>query len=237
MDNSIRTSEGDLGAIVIKEIMDHARSSISRTGRFMLVLSGGSITDELNKDSFLKDPDAQYDKWKIFLADERCVSLDDPDSTWGSMRTKWGQDCALLQQASFPPPFSPKEDGLLSHAAELYSAQLPPLEEPFDLVILGMGPDGHTASLFPPVTLEMTKDTSTVIFIDNSPKPPSNRISLTLQRLCNSNSIIVVAAGASKASVLKDVICHKIEDYPLTFLNSAGNTSYIIDTYAGSLLC
>ncbi|MFI5428724.1 6-phosphogluconolactonase [Aeromicrobium sp. UC242_57] len=91
----------------------------------------------------------------------------------------------------------------LADAADEYAASLP--EAPFDLVLLGMGPDGHIASLFPGFAqLEETQRRAVEVF--DSPKPPPQRISLTYPALNHADSVWLLVSGAAKAGVVAEAL-------------------------------
>lgn len=223
---------------LMQYIHSSASSAIESTGKFSLVLSGGSQVDLLNDSAFHSAAGVDYEKWCIFLADERCVSIEDAESTYGSMQRQWGADCPLLAQSNFAAPITP---ALLASgpeaAAAAYSAHLHQLGcTAFDVVLLGMGPDGHTASLFPPVNSEMVESSSSsdiVRAVFNSPKPPPERITMSLPLLlAASQQIFVITKGAAVAPVLKRILVDNDITLPLALLTSSKKVVFCIDDVA-----
>lgn len=115
---------------------------------------------------------------------------------------------------------------------------VPPMPR-LDLILLGMGPDGHCASLFPGHPLMEVKDRA-VAYIVDSPKPPPGRITLTLPCLCAAREVIFVAAGEGKAQVVADVICEGERDgvpLPAAMVEPVdGNLIYLIDEAGAALI-
>ena len=138
------------------------------------------------------------------FADERLVPLDHPDSNYGlfaDLFKTWGIQPNQVIHVNPDLIDNPV------HAARDYQEQLKlriPSFPEIDLILLGMGPDGHTASLFPGHALVEEKDLF-VASICDSPKPPSKRITLTLPVLNSSRQSIFVCCGESKAPVLHDI--------------------------------
>ena len=170
-------------------IADRAKKAVSDRGKFTVGFSGGSAA-KIVCAGLRTRSDVEWAKWHVFTCDERHVSLSDPDSNIAYVKRE------LLDHVSVPPeniyPIEPSLD--VNAAAEDYVAKIRkvfpdhskvPL---FDLLILGLGPDGHTCSLFPdhPGLEEMTK---LVIPITDSPKPPPQRITLTLPVLNNARYV------------------------------------------------
>ena len=93
-------------------------------------------------------------------------------------------------------------------AAQQYESNLRRVlnDRPIDMVLLGLGPDGHTASLFPNHELLQYSGDRMVMPIFDSPKPPSRRITLTLETLSNSTEVMFIATGEGKAQRLKDIL-------------------------------
>ncbi|CAK0809859.1 unnamed protein product [Prorocentrum cordatum] len=166
--------------------------------KFAVALSGGSLP-VLLASGLLAAEGVDYSRWHVFFADERVVPLDDADSNFRAC------DEALFSKVGIPREHVYCVDASLSaeEAAAAYTAQLravfpgdgPPA---FDLVLLGMGPDGHTASLFPDHPLLQVTD-RWVAHIEDSPKPPPQRITLTYPVLNAAAQVFFVCTGASKS--------------------------------------
>jgi 6-phosphogluconolactonase len=99
-----------------------------------------------------------------------------------------------------------------------------------DLTILGMGPDGHVASLFP----GMNQDGDLVIAVDNSPKPPPQRLSFSMELINRSEKILFVIAGLDKAEAVESVHKNPECDLPAAKVEAQGETLWIIDEAAGA---
>jgi 6-phosphogluconolactonase len=103
-------------------------------------------------------------------------------------------------------------------------------EPSMDLTILGMGPDGHVASLFP----GMNHDGDLVISVANSPKPPARRLSFSMGLINRSEKIIFVVAGIDKAEAVESVHKNPDCDLPAAKVEAHGETLWIIDEAAGA---
>jgi 6-phosphogluconolactonase len=199
--------EGDskLGETTAAMLLSAAREAIAARGKFVLALSGGSIPKLLAPTLLAAAKDARFDAWHVFLADERYVAIDHADSNMGEWKARF------LDQSGVPPSqIYPLDIALsLADAAKAYEAQLrsvcgggdaasggdPPT---VDVLVLGMGPDGHTASLFEGHPL-VEEAGCWVAPISDSPKPPPCRITLTLPCLNASRLALFVVTGGSKA--------------------------------------
>lgn len=181
-----------------------------------LVLTGGRsgkkaaerLTFELIE--YLHSKKVETIKKKIFLhiwfSDERFSSCNDPDRTDSQLI----QECGPLADSlgltlKFHQVATPENDDVTS-AAQRYSEELDSEvgSRDFDLVILSMGEDGHIASLFPglPTTAH---GTNSAVAVDNSPKPPSQRVSISVDRLAKARAIYVLATGEAKRQALENV--------------------------------
>lgn len=156
---------------------------------YTVAVSGGSLPKLMAQGLSAAGVDTAA--WRAFLADERVVPLDDPDSNFREIRER----LPALTTTPIDPALSP--DDCAVHYATL-------LPDSFDAVLLGLGPDGHTCSLFPAHPL-LTVDDRSVASIIDSPKPPPLRITLTLPVLNAAASAIFVCTGAGKAPVVKDI--------------------------------
>ncbi|XP_053573908.1 6-phosphogluconolactonase [Bombina bombina] len=178
---------------------------------FSLGLSGGSLVQLLSRE-LPKTSGLNTKGWKIGFCDERLVPFTDPESTYGEYQRHL-IPLGLLSESQFVtinPSLSVDE------AADDYTNKLKKLlpgnELPvFDVLILGVGPDGHTASLFPGHPLLEVTD-QIVAPIRDSPKPPPERVTLTLPVLNAAKTVVFVATGESKAAILKRILQEEESD-------------------------
>lgn len=197
---------------VAKEAARHAvdtlRHAIQAHGSAIWVLSGGT-TPNLAYDILTHEYLDQLDWSKVIfvIGDERIGPLNGPDNNWSVIEE------ALLQHLPNATFLRPKSNLSSEKAAIDYETRLMKLAQSqntvyprFTLVWLGMGPDGHTLSLFPGHPDFKPTDAHLVTPVHNSPKPPADRISLTLQALTNAESIVILATGKSKRDALSQII-------------------------------
>lgn len=183
-----------------------AEVTLAEKGRFVIGLSGGSVATLLNR--HLPDIVTDWSQWHIFLCDERVVAKDDPECTWTLYKE------GLLSRVSemgeerlygVEDPEAPLEDIARDYRTALENVVVAgEAESPApDMVILGLGPDGHTASLFPD---RSSLDSSDVIIVEeDSPKPPPNRISMSVKTLNAVSSAVFVVCGESKADIMAQI--------------------------------
>ncbi|XP_074021262.1 6-phosphogluconolactonase [Numenius arquata] len=202
---SVFPSPQELGPALAQLVAE--RAAAAGGDRFSLGLSGGSLVGILSRDlpPAAVGPAAPA-RWLVAFCDERLVPPDHPESTGGAYKAQ------LLPRLPGPGPrLLALTPGLApAAAAEDYAAQLrqafPGEEVPvFDLLVLGIGPDGHTCSLFPGHPLLQEKE-KIVAAITDSPKPPPERITLTLPVLNAARMVVFVATGEGKAAVLKRIL-------------------------------
>jgi len=164
-----------------------AEDAIRARGAFHLVLAGGRTPQALYR--ALAERRAGDALWHIWYGDERCLPPDDPDRNSRMAGTAW------LNASAIPPhnyrPI-PAETGA-PEAAQRYREWLAGVGD-FDLTLLGMGEDGHTASLFP----GKVWDGADVLAVSGAPKPPPERVSLSAGRLSRSRRVWFVVTGADK---------------------------------------
>ncbi|RLA05294.1 MAG: 6-phosphogluconolactonase [Gammaproteobacteria bacterium] len=178
---------------VLEQILKSAERAISERGCFKLVLAGGSTPEKIYQQ--LVNADTDWSKWMIYYGDERCLPADDKD------RNSIMASNALLSKVAIPAEnifTMPTELGA-EVAAEKYREAIADVKQ-FDLVLLGMGEDGHTASLFPGHIHDLEE---TVHEVYNSPKPPSDRISLSAKSLAKTLQCFFIVTGSSKVDPVK----------------------------------
>ena len=217
-----------------------AQAATERSGRFTVALSGGSTPRGLYK-MLAEKPFAQgipWDKTHVFWVDERCVPADDLSSNYGAARKD------LFVHIPIPPanvhrmPGSlPPDEGARTYQKTLASffslqeGQFPV----FDFILLGVGKDGHIASLFPgqPALEESGQMVMHVIGGD----PFLDRITLTLPVLNSGRRIIFLVAGNGKAEIMRSIFSGKQSDLPACRIKPVtGSLLWILDLRAATLL-
>jgi len=205
---SVGDDKKSVGDIAATFIIQEAKKAIATTGRFTVAFSGGSLPKIVGP-SLVEKKVENMDKWFVFFSDERCVKLSSDDSNYKSVHE------FVLDPLKIPEEnvitIDPNEYGDAEKAAKLYEESItgffknsssPPV---FDLILLGMGPDGHTCSLFPKHKL-LAETKATIAPIADSPKPPSNRITFTYPVLDAAKAVAFVCCGGGKSGALKTVI-------------------------------
>ncbi len=195
-----------------------------------IVLTGGSTPRRAYQIAAELEPD--WSGVELWWGDERCVPPDDPQSNYGMAKK------ALLDRLEAQPAAVHRMQGELGRdeAVAEYKHELAEAGT-FDLVLLGLGPDGHIASLFPNFpTLDVTgRD---VLGSQAGHEPFVERISLTLPRLCNTEELLFLVAGADKA----DAVARALDGRPShatpgSLARSAeGTTRAVVDRAAASKL-
>ncbi|TMW55154.1 hypothetical protein Poli38472_013916 [Pythium oligandrum] len=210
----VHANADGVGAAVGRLVQERSQQAIATRGKFTVALSGGSLPKILNKGvSEIKDT-VDFSKWHVFFADERCVPLDHDDSNFKACKE------ALFDHVPIPADQIYTLDASLSpeQAAVDYTAKLATIwgsELPrFDLLLLGMGPDGHTCSLFPGHPL-LDEHKLFVASIEDSPKPPPQRITLTYPVVNNAAHVAFIATGSSKAPLMAHMLGLEQREPPL----------------------
>ena len=208
----IAPSKNEIPQLLHEPIIATCLASIELQGCFTLALSGGSLPNFLStlSDTFKEmSIDPQFDKWHVCLADERLVPSTDDDSNLKALKEN------MLDKVNIPPeqvygidesllhlPNSSKEIAK-SYELNVIDKLLALSGGKLDCAVLGFGPDGHTCSLFP--NHELLKESEKrVTYLEDSPKPPPKRITLTYPVLNNARCVIFCGAGSSKNPILKD---------------------------------
>lgn len=240
-------SEEELAVSLAKYTADLSEKFCKERDAFTVVVSGGSLIKSLRK---LVEPpyidSIDWSKWHVFWVDERVVPKDHPDSNY-----LLAYD-AFLSKIPIPAGNVYAINDALSAeaAADDYETCLRHLVESkivntskesgfpkFDVMLLGMGPDGHVASLFPGHPLVHEKE-KWITFIKDSPKPPSDRITFTFPVINSSANIALVVAGAGKADVVhKSLGDNKSSDLlPVQMVSPEGELVWFLDKAAASKL-
>ena len=208
--------------------------AIAARGRCTLALAGGSTPKPLYE-GLATNPSLPQDRLHLFWGDERYVPADHPDSNQRMARAAWLERKPLFPAANIYP--MPTAGGDPVADAALYERQiadffaLAPGEVPaFDIILLGMGDDGHTASLFPHTDALAVRDR--LVTVGN--KGDSQRLTLTYPVLNTARCIIFLVAGASKQTALAAVRSPDgdWQTYPSGAVRPAGELWWLVDRAA-----
>lgn len=200
-----RISEADADALarrLASDVAEVLRRAVAERGKATLVVSGGSTPLPMFQ-CLTQESDVPWAQVTITLADERAVLPDHKDSNEGFVHTHLLKgDAASASYVSLLPAGLPSMDRLAEVATRIDE-----MGAPFDIVLLGMGGDGHTASLFPdaPELEDAMATTSSVVAL-NPPSVSQGRISLSADRLVSTRHLWLHISGASKTSVLNEAL-------------------------------
>ncbi|MFM8927436.1 MAG: 6-phosphogluconolactonase [Rhodoluna sp.] len=236
MNQSVETRKAvnaqDVAEQASLEILDRLQN---HKDTFHIALTGGTVgiltLKHLSQNAGIATVD--FSDVQIWFGDERFVSSDSPDRNFNQANE------ALLAKLSIPKqnihqfPASDTANNLLEaresfekHMLEVFSGKPPAM----DLTILGMGPDGHVASLFP----GHQHSEKVIVAEQDSPKPPPERLSFSMQLINASKEIFFVVSGIDKAEAIENVHRNPECDLPAAEVATAGATLWFIDEAAGA---
>jgi len=242
---TIRTfaDAGSLSEAAGHEFVRCAREAVAARGRFAVALSGGSTPQRLYQ-LLAAEPLRDRVDWgrvEIFWGDERCVPPDHPESNYRMARE------AMLAQLPIPDEHIHRlEAERADHngAARDYEATIGRVfgvsagSEPpaFDVILLGMGPDGHTASLFPHT--KALEETTRWVVANFVPKLDTERLTLTRPILNRAREVLFLVAGADKAEPLAEVLTGPSDPVrlPSQSIQPAGRLVWYVDRAAAGRL-
>lgn len=216
-------------------------AAVQGTGRVpAIALTGGSIADKIHEAVVTATKDAvDWSRVDIWWGDERYVPAGNADRNVGQARK------SLLDHVDVSPGRvheMPASDGphvTVDDAATAYGDDLRDRgPEEFDVLLLGVGPDGHVASLFPG-SAQLNVEDAIAVGVTDSPKPPPERISLTFEALNRSREVWFVVSGADKAAVVAKVLQADdvaVRDLPASGVHGQEETVWFLDEDAASKL-
>jgi len=184
-------TEVDLVDRVTLAIARCADKAITRTGSFHIVLAGGTTPRKIYE--ALRNIATDWEAWHIYFGDERCLPDGDARRNDTMAMIAWLDHVPMPKAQIHSIPAH-----LGAHAATAEYTRILAGIDQFDLVLLGLGEDGHTASLFPGDDSGLETSTPPVIAVHDAPKPPPNRITLSANRLSRADNVFFMIAGAGK---------------------------------------
>lgn len=227
----------EVALLASREIIDTLEHGLKSKPEVHIALTGGSV-GILTLSTLLQQPDLErldLSRVHFWWGDERYVESSSPDRNAVQARE------AMLAKLSIPET-NIHEFPATDNSANLQEAKIEFLQEVrkhfeddfpvFDLTILGMGPDGHIASLFP--GHESKASGEIVVAESNSPKPPAERLSFSYEVLNSSSKIVFVVSGLDKAEAINAVHTNEECNLPAAQIQAVGETIWFIDEAAGS---
>ena len=184
-----------LAAQAVARIAAAADEAIAARNVFRIVLAGGRTP--LAVYAQLATTRQDWARWQVYFGDERCLPIGEAGRNDTAARAAWLARVAIPEENihCIPAQLGPQE-GAARYAALLRSV------DTFDLVLLGLGEDGHTASLFPGQALGEREGSPDVLAVRNAPKPPAERVSLSAARLSRAHHVLFLVTGTDKRAAV-----------------------------------
>ena len=220
-------STDSLASSLRKYVLHAQDAALKHHKTFRLAVSGGSLPAVLAKGLLAPSDDTpQFGSWDIFFADERLVPLDHADSNYKLLKDELLDKIPKELGTPTVHTIDTSQLGNPQEVADVYQEELTrtfaakdSVKIPvFDLVLLGCGPDGHTCSLFPGHELLKESD-AWVAAIEDSPKPPKERITLTMPVVTHAMRVAFVATGEGKREVMRKIFDEKDKGLPCVVVN------------------
>ena len=224
LDLTLYADQAELLREVTSQLIEVIETGLRINGVFHLALTGGTLGSDLTR-ALVADWNAHpemYQGLHIWWSDERFVNRTSAEQNSSPVLNSVANKNVTIHMLR-----ASDEVENIDVAVEEYLAQLG--ENFMDLTILGLGPDGHIASLFPGAA--HIDRLEKVIAITDSPKPPSVRASFTLSMINTSTLVWIIAAGASKADAVTKIIEGDLS-IPASYVRAADHTRLIVDTDA-----
>jgi 6-phosphogluconolactonase len=198
-----------------------------------LVLTGGRIAPQIYaavRDNPARDA-VDWSRVELWWGDERFLPSGDPDRNETQARDAFLSALPVDPARVHPMPASDGPHGSdAAAAAAAYAAELGAASSAFDVVLLGVGEDGHVASLFP--GYPGLTDPRPVADVHDSPKPPPVRITLTLQTLNTAAEVWLLASGDGKADAVREALHNSPASLPAAKVHGRERTLWLVDTDA-----
>ncbi len=236
---TVAPDKARLAAAIAERLLGATEAALAARGRCHLVLTGGSMGSALVA-ALCERPDRDRVDWSrvdIWWGDERYLAAGDPDRN-DSQNDEAGLSGFGLDPSRVHRVAGPDTCASVEESAEAYGALV--REDgsgSFDVVLLGVGPDGHVASLFPHHPAQRTTD-AIAVAVHDSPKPPPDRVSLTFECLERTREVWFVVAGADKAKAVAAALAPEADrwDVPASGPRGSEATRWLLDADAAARL-
>lgn len=234
----VHADSAALATAVAGELLTRLADAQAAGGVPQIALTGGSIADDIHREVARLSPGSEVD-WSqvvVWWGDERFVAPDSPDRNAGQARAAFldtvRADPAKVHEMPSTADVPDVDAGAAAYADMLREHG----SGEFDIVMLGIGPDGHIASLFPGFAQLDVRD-RIAVGVTGSPKPPPERISLTFPALNRAKSVWFLGSGDSKASAVARALGGaELHDIPAAGVTGHDETIWFLDRPAASQL-
>lgn len=224
LDLTLYSDAAELSEEVSVQILAAIEKGFKLKNQFHLVLTGGTLGVQIS-DALVKEFNADVDAFEglhIWWSDERFVPADSVERNAFPFHNKLTNQKIVVHEGLASDTAENVDDAVENYAVALEKFEI-------DLNILGLGPDGHVASLFPGIA--DFNDDRIIFAITDSPKPPAVRISFTMKTINSATEIWIVAAGANKAEAVTKVVEGDLS-IPASYVRGKSHTRLIVDTEA-----
>ncbi|KQX75971.1 MULTISPECIES: 6-phosphogluconolactonase [Aeromicrobium] len=221
-----------LADAIARRVVDRL-AEVQRSGRTpSIVLTGGTIAVKAYER--IEAGDVDWASVDVYWGDERFVPAGHADRNDQQARDAFLTRVGVPAERLHAMPASDEGFPSIGAAADAHASVLP--DEPFDLVLHGVGPDGHIASLFPGFA-QLHETERRVVDVENSPKPPPERLSLTLATLNHAASVWLLVSGDGKAEAVARALGDgTLDDSPASAARGTAETVWLLDEAAASRL-
>lgn len=238
----VLTDRQALVAQALKLVLERAETAIAERGVFTIALAGGSTPKPLYE--ALAQQDLPWSQIQVLWGDERYVPPDHPDSNEGMARRAWLAHVPIPEANIHPIPTHAADPSLAAahyeqELQQLFGAAGSPSELPsklpsIDVILLGIGDDGHTASLFPQTPALQVQDR----LITVGQKDGQPRITFTAALINQARCVIFMVTGASKQAALAEIFAPTADAllYPARLIQPQGELWWLLDRAAGENL-
>jgi 6-phosphogluconolactonase len=183
-------------AALAAAVAEQAHEALAARSRYLIVLAGGETPRPLYER--LRELETDWSRWEVFFSDERCLSRGHPERNDAMASSAWLAHVPIPRGRIHSIPAELGADA----GAEAYTRTLADVGR-FDTTLLGVGEDGHTASLFPGRPAGAEVGSPDVLGVHGAPKSPAERVSLSARRLAAAARVELLALGAGKRDALR----------------------------------
>jgi 6-phosphogluconolactonase len=231
----------DAEAVAVRaaaEVARHLKIAVAERGVGHVALSGGTTPGRTYE--LLAEEPEHLSGCQLWFADERCVGPEDEQSNYRLVAEKLLRPAGISDERvhRMEGELGPEEGArryaaaLRAHAMTASERDRPAAAPVLDLILLGIGPDGHVASLFPGASTLDAPDSSVCLGVSDSPKPPPERITLSLTVLRTARRCLLLATGASKADAVGAMLAEPSRHVPASLLRRERLTVIVDDAAA-----